>query len=321
MTIKTMNKIIKYINENNNFLICSHISPDGDSLGSSIALGLILKKLGKTVTYHIDPIISNNYSFLLDIEDIKSTKNNKNNKYDIGICLDCSSLDHLYHSDILKKCKTTINIDHHISNQSYGDINFVDSTASATGEIIYELSILLKVPLNKKISTALYTSIVTDTGNFKYSNTTSKTHFIVSKLLQEEIAAWKINKILFDEHSKSKILLSGRAIKNLHFFLDNHLAITVINQKDLEEVGASPDEVEGLINIARSISGVEVSVLLKETSSDEYKVSFRSNEYVDVGNVALKLGGGGHSRASGCKMIGNKDDIIETLKIIIQKNI
>ena len=319
MKTKTMNEILNVIHQNNSFLICSHISPDGDSLGSTIALGLLLKKLNKIVMYHIDPMISSSYSFLLEIENIESVINDK--EYDIGICLDCSNIDHLYGSNVLKQCKKIINIDHHISNQFYGDINYVDSDASATGEIIYELLTFAKIKLDKNIATALYIAIVTDTGNFKYSNTTSKTHFVVSELLKQKIKAWKINKKLFDEHSKSRMLLLGKTINNLQFFLDDQLSIVVLTQKDLEEVGASPDEVEGLINIGRDILNVEVSILLKENNPNEYKVSFRSNEYVNVGDIAQKLGGGGHSRASGCTMLGNKEEIIKKLKTIILNKI
>jgi phosphoesterase RecJ-like protein len=319
MKTKTINEIINCIYNNSSFLITSHISPDGDALGSVIALGLILKKLNKKVMYHIDPAIGDKYSFLTEIEDINS--NITDNKFDVGICLDCSDINHLFDSNILNQCKEILNIDHHISNKLYGNINLVDSKASATGEIIYELLTFFKIIIDRNIAIALYTAIVTDTGNFKYSNTTSKTHFIVSELLKQPFEAWKINKIVFDEHKISKIFLIGKVINNLQFFLDNRLAITVLTQKDLEEVGAQPDEVEGLINIGRDIIGVEVSILIKEKNLDEYKIGFRSNEYVDVGEIALDLGGGGHSRASGCTISGNKDEIINKLKSIISNKI
>lgn len=316
MKTKIINEIINTINKNNSFLITSHISPDGDALGSVIALGLILKNLNKKVIYHIDPSIGDKYSFLTQIEDISSDSDIADENYDVGICLDCSDTNHLFGTNILKQCTKIVNIDHHISNKFYGDINLVDSKAGATGEIIYELLSFIKINLNKNIAIALYTAIVTDTGNFKYSNATSKTHFIVSELLKQPFEAWKINKKIFDEHKKSKVFLLGKAINNLQFFLDDKLAITILTQNDLQEVGAPPDEVEGLINIGRDIIGVEVSILLKENNTNEYKIGFRSNKYVDVGEIALELGGGGHSRASGCIMSGNKDEIINKLKAI-----
>lgn len=319
MKTKIINEIINCVNINNSFLISTHISPDGDALGSVIALGLILKKLNKKVTYNIDTAIGDKYSFLTEIQDINSGKTD--NKYDVGICLDCSDINHLFNSNILKQCKEILNIDHHVSNKFYGKINLVDSDAGATGEIIYELLTFINIKLDKNIAIALYTAIVTDTGNFKYSNTTSKTHFIVSELLKQSFEAWKINKKVFDEHKKSKIFLLGKAINNLQFYLNGRLAITILTQKDLEEVGAPPDEVEGLINIGRDVIGVEVSILLKENKFNEYKIGFRSNEYVDVGEIALDLGGGGHSRASGCTMSGNKDEIIKKLKSIISNKL
>ncbi|WP_113803043.1 DHHA1 domain-containing protein [Garciella nitratireducens] len=131
----------------------------------------------------------------------------------------------------------------------------------------------------------------------------------------------KINKKLFDEYPRSKIFLVKRAIDNLQFLLGGRLAIIVITQDDLKDIGCSPKEIEGIINIARNIIGVEVAILLKETASNEFKISFRSNEYVDVGEIALRLGGGGHSRASGCIMHGNRDEIMSILKGIVEKKL
>ncbi|WP_213818434.1 DHH family phosphoesterase [Garciella nitratireducens] len=311
--------IINVIQKNHNFLLTTHLSPDGDALGSIIALGLALEKLNKKVDYYIDPSIPEKFNFLPKIQNLSCNVLDK--QYEIGIILDCGDINHLYDRTILKKCNTIINIDHHINNQNYGNMNYINSKAGATGEIIYEIIEFLGVELDHNISKALYTAIVTDTGNFKYSNVTSKTHYIVSELLRIPIDAWKINKKLFDEYPRSKIFLVKRAIDNLQFLLGGRLAIIVITQDDLKDIGCSPKEIEGIINIARNIIGVEVAILLKETASNEFKISFRSNEYVDVGEIALRLGGGGHSRASGCIMHGNRDEIMSILKGIVEKKL
>ena len=312
-------KIVEMLQKNHNFLIVSHLSPDGDALGSVIALGLALKKLNKKVDYDMDPSIEEKFKFLPEFKNLSHNMLDK--QYEIGIALDCSDVHHLYNETILKKCNTIINIDHHINNQNYGNMNYINAKAGATGEIIYEIIKSLDVELDSNISKALYTAIVTDTGSFKYSNVTSKTHYIISKLLKFPIDAWKINKKLFDEHTKSKIFLMERAIHNLRFLLEGKLAIIVITQSDLEDTGSSSEEIEGMINIGRDIIGVEVAILLKEKQKNEFKISFRSNEYVDVGEIALKLGGGGHGRASGCTMFGKVDEIISSLKIMVEEKL
>lgn len=315
----SVNKVIKTIKENDSFLFFSHLSPDGDALGSTIALGIALEKLNKKVSYNLDPTIGNKFKFLPDLE--KPSEINNQNRWDIALCLDCSDLNHLYGSESLRFCKKTINIDHHINNKAYGDINFIEPKASATGEIVYTIIKLLNIELDKDIATALYTAIVTDTGTFKYSNVTSKTHFIISELLKLPIEAWRINKELFDEHPKEKIFLLGRAINNLQLYFDNKVAIISLDTNDFKETGATPEKTDGIINYGRDISGVEVAITVIEIKNNEYKIGFRSNEYVDVAKIAFDLGGGGHVRASGCTMTGNKEYIINKLKDIISKEI
>src|SRR5690554_3720159 len=321
MKAETIDRIIDTIQDKNDFLITSHSSPDGDSLGSVIALGIALKKLNKKVSYCMDDSIGQKFKFLPEMDSLLAPINSENHFYEVGISLDCSDVNHLSNADILKVCKKTINIDHHINNKNFGDLNCVDPNASATGEIIFEILQRMNIHLDRDIAMALYTAIVTDTGNFKYSNTTSKTHFIISELMKYPISAWEINKRVFDEHPLSKILLMGRAINNLSILCEGKLAVTIISKKDMVEVGSSPDEVENIINIGRDIRGVEVSILIKENSESEYKIGFRSNNYVDVAKIAYDLGGGGHTRASGCTMRGNLDHIMDQLINIISNKL
>lgn len=317
--MNNLQSVIQTLNENDSFLITSHVSPDGDAIGSTIALGLALKKLGKKVSYYMDSSVGEEMTFLAELENFHEKKLEAS--YDVGILLDCSDKNHLYSSKVLSECQIALNIDHHISNNNFGDVNFVDSHAGATGEIVFDIITSLNIGLDKEIAEALYTAIVTDTGSFKYSNVTSRTHYITSELLKYPIHPWKISKRLFDEYLKSKVLLVGKAISNLQLRLKEKLAIMVITQKDLEDTGASPKEVEGIINIGRDIQGVEVAIVLKEKGKNQFKVSFRSNEYVDVGDIALTFGGGGHSKAAGCTISGSKEEIIQQLESVISKRL
>lgn len=310
--------IIDAIKKYDTFIISTHKSPDGDAIGSCVALGLTLKKLNKKVNYIIETPVSQKLMFLPEItefqNDIYSCEN-----FQVGIFLDCSDTGHLHDDSLLKKCKTNINIDHHISNTQYGDINYIDKKASATGEIIYNLIENLSLNLDRDICISLYTAIVTDTGNFKYTNVTSNTHNIISKLYKYYNNYWDINKKLFDEHPYEKVKLIGKALNNLYLIKDNRISIIFLTLNDLSFLSKKVD-IEGIINYARDIQGVEIAIMLKEVSTNVYKVSFRSNTDYDVSKLAVLYGGGGHSKASGCTIEGTSlketiDNISEKLNI------
>lgn len=309
--------IAKIINSKESFVISSHKSPDGDSIGSSIALGLILKKLNKKVTYVMESS-QDKFEFLNEIKYFRETQPSST-KYDVGLFLDSSNADHLHMNSLFSFCQLTVNIDHHITNENYGKINYIDSTASATGEIIFELAKALEVKIDKDISLALYTAIVTDTGNFKYSNVTSKTHLIVSQLYEYPNDYPLINKKIFDEHSLDAVKLLGKALNNL--FISNSISVISITLKDLDFISKSTD-FEGIINYARDIKGVSVAIFLKELEENIYKVSFRSNTDYDVSKLAFRYGGGGHSKAAGCTISGKcMKNVIDELITTIEEDL
>ncbi|MPW25831.1 bifunctional oligoribonuclease/PAP phosphatase NrnA [Alkalibaculum sp. M08DMB] len=314
-----MNDIIEAIKNNQSFVISSHKSPDGDSIGSCIALGLALKRLNKTVTYVME-YAPEKFRFLNEITNFNDHYTSLQN-YDVGLFLDCSNIEHLHNSSLLDNCDMSINIDHHISNTKYGNLNFIDTCASATGEVIFELINKLNVPLEKEMSAALYTAIVTDTGNFKYSNVTSRTHYIVSKLYEVPNSYSDINTIIFDEHSYEKIKLIGKGLSNLYITKDNKVSIILLTLDDLRNISESVD-LEGIINYARDIRGVEVAVFIKETNKNTFRVSFRSNTNFDVSRLAAYYGGGGHMKASGCTIEGiTSDQIIKDIIDQIEKDL
>ncbi|MFZ7132104.1 MAG: DHH family phosphoesterase [Eubacteriales bacterium] len=305
----TMNNIIDVIRHNNSFMITSHMSPDGDAIGSSIALGLALKKINKRVTYVMDTPIQFKFSYMNEITCFNNLP--QSDKFDVGIFLDCSDVTHLYNALTLDWCKITVNLDHHISNTGYGDLILIDSNASAAGEMIYELIHRLNIPLDADIAIALYTSIVTDTGNFKYSNVTAKTHKIISHLYEYPNQYWVINKRIFDEHSYGKIKLLGKALNNLYLSKGGKVAVVYLSMFDYSD--ADTDD-EGIINYARDIQGVEVAMMLKEIGNKTYKISFRSNTDFDVSKLAAFYNGGGHQKAAGCTIKGcTRDEIIHDI--------
>lgn len=311
-----MDHIIKSIYKHQNFAISSHRDPDGDSIGSCIALGLALKKLGKSVTYIMDDI-PDKFEFL---DEISHFKTSTSEDFDVFICLDCSNTEHLHNKQNLSNSTLIINIDHHISNTNYGGLNYVDATASATGEIIYKLIDKMSLPIDKDMAIALYTAIVTDTGNFKYSNVTHETHAIISELYKITDIYWEINTMIFDQNSYERMKIIGKSLEKLYLTHENKISVISLSLEDLKEYDNV--DLEGIINYARDIKGVEVAVFAKEVEPNLFRVSFRSNGHYDVSALATLYGGGGHSKAAGCTIKGNSlEDIMSSLTITIAKDL
>lgn len=277
----------------------SHVSPDGDCLGSMLALGLALEILGKKVSYFNAGPLPYNLSFLPGVDRISTSL--PEGISETLIFIDCAEAERAY-SSIKEhfRGKKIFNIDHHVSNDYFGTVNWVDPGAAATGEMVYNLIRKLGVPISKDIAINLYTAIITDTGRFSFSNTTAKSFRIAAGLVKTGIDLVAINNILFEQKTLAQTKLLRKALTNLELLQNGTIAVIVLSQKDFEETGAEESLSEGLVNYARNIENVEAATLLKELDTKEIKVSFRSNSWLDVNKVAAIFGGGGHVRASGC---------------------
>ena len=313
-----VNEAVLLINDSDSIALIAHIKPDGDALGSCMALKHALEIIGKKVDVYCQDPVPHIFSFLEGIQAIKiPTEPIK--QYDVVIAIDCSDKERL--GDVcgmlFDKAAKTINIDHHVSNTEYADINIVDSEASATGELIYELIISLGVKPEKTIAEALYTAITTDTGSFCYSNTTSRTHYIAAKLLECGIEVDRLSTILFKQHTVAWTRLLGKALGTLELHLEGKVALIQITREMIEDVGAGEGDTSGIINYAKDIEGVEVAIMLKE-EEDSVKVGLRSQFLIDVSQIAGQFGGGGHVRAAGCKIEASleeaRDIILKAVK-------
>ncbi|HWQ70826.1 MAG TPA: bifunctional oligoribonuclease/PAP phosphatase NrnA [Desulfitobacteriaceae bacterium] len=279
----------------------SHVSPDGDCIGSILALGLGLEKLNKKVYYfNADPIPAN-LTFLPGAERIKNVL--PVNWPRVLIFVDCTDIERVHISkEDLPANSILLNLDHHISNGNFGHINCIDSQASACGELVFYLLQEMGVNLDKEIATNLYAAIVTDSGSFQYSNTTAKTHCIAAELIDQGIDTASIHRYLFDQKPLAYIKLLQRALASLQFFSDGQIALITLSNQDFLECGAGDELSEGLVNHARSIEGVEVAILIRERDNLDIKVVFRSNVWFNCNDVAVKLQGGGHKKAAGCSL-------------------
>jgi len=306
------------INNSTNIALIAHIMPDGDTLGSCVALKRVLEIIGKKVDSYCQDPIPDVYNFLEGTREFKIPDEHVI-QYDLVISVDCSDKDRLGYlcSVLFDKAVKTMNIDHHISNTMYADINIVDSNASATGELIYELILESGAEPRGEIAAALYTAISTDTGSFCYSNTTSRTHYIIAKLLEYGVEVDRLSTILFKQHSLAWTRLLGKALNTLEMHLNGKVSVIQISKEMIDEVAAREEDTSGIINYAKDIEGVEVAILLKE-GKDAVKVGLRSQSMIDVSEIARQFGGGGHVRAAGCSIEASlekaRELILESVK-------
>lgn len=287
-----------------NVVIAGHIMPDGDSIGSTLAIGLALEKIGKNVTMFSNEEIPEIYQFLPGADRIRQEL--PPSGYDTLIMVDCSvkerlgeKLDSLFNDDV-----TLINIDHHATKEIFADINYIDPRAAATGEIIYDLLVHMDIDIDQQMAVNLYTAIVTDTGSFKYEGTTPDTHRRVANLLAKGIEVAEISRKIFEEKPLATINILKKVLPTLNVSDCGQLSWISLDWPTKELLKAKDEHTEDLITYPRQIRGVEVALFFKALSPETVKISLRSNQYVDVNKLAGKFGGGGHKRAAGCQIKG-----------------
>jgi len=310
--MKEIKRIAKTIKNSNNFLITSHINPEGDSLGSQLAMASLLKAMGKRFIVIDHDKVPKHYAFLPDSKLIATDTRKCEGKFDVGIVLDCPNLRRTGRvKEVITDAKVILNIDHHVSNEYFGDINWVKKDASCVGEMVYMLYKELKVKIEKKAALYIYIAILTDTGSFNYTNTSSATHEIISELLGYGIEPYDISRKVYENKTPGALKLLGQVLCNLKVVLDGKAAYASVKKSDFKKTKTGPQACENFVNFARSIKDVEVAVFFRESidKKNKYHVSFRSSGKADVNKVASFFGGGGHKSASGCIVYGKFDKV------------
>lgn len=305
--------IIKEINEAKSIGITYHVSPDGDATGSALSLLQALRVLNKNVQIFSKEKVSDNLKYINLSNEITGENFKVSNNVDLLIVVDCGNMERIS-ADLSDYSNAIINIDHHMSNDNYGKENYIDTTASATCEIIYELINEMNINITNEIATAIYTGLVTDTGSFRHSNVTERTHKIASEIIALKINNSAIHTELFDNKEYSKIKLIGKVLDNMKLVKDRKVAVMKISKTMLDEVGAELDDTSDIISFGLKIKGVEVAILLKE-ADENVKVSLRAKTYYNVRVLAEQFGGGGHEKASGLKI--NNVTLDEAEKLIL----
>ncbi len=300
--------VVEVIRSHSSFLLTTHVNPEGDAIGSEVALALGLEKLGKEVyVFNQDPV-PYFLEFLRGSELVKTTP--PNGTYEVAILLDCGSPERTgVVGGFVESFDKLVCIDHHITNGGYGDSFYVVPEASSTGELVCDLLECLEVDIDIPIGEAIWVAIATDTGWFRYSNTTERSLDIAKKLLSLGVKPWDISEKMYGNDPPERFRLLSRILSNMELVAGGKVAGITIRRKDMEEFGATFDYLEGFINYPRSIKGVLVAVSFREEDDGRVKVSLRSKGDVRVDEFAARFGGGGHEKAAGFTLAGNVDDV------------
>ena len=308
------------------FFIAGHLNPDGDSLGCTLAMTSLLERMGKTVYAYAAPAIGNDLHFLPGLAKIHVGELPPTPDFDTVLLLECS--DRKRGGDleaVLSQARTLINIDHHLVSDAYGTVNHIDSGASSTAEIIFQLfeesdGAFLPTP---EEATCLYTGVVTDTGRFVHTNTTAEALRVASALVALGADVHTVNQVIYFTKSYIELKLLGRALEKMQLRFDNKYSEIILTHRDFETFGAVPAQTQGIVSQPTMIPGVEVSALIKE-EPDKVSVNLRSRGAVDVSKIAQAFGGGGHARAAGCKILGKSvedaaDELARVVRDVLEK--
>jgi phosphoesterase RecJ-like protein len=312
---------VNIILKGSSFITTCHVSPDGDAVGSMLSMGGILKLMGKQVTLYNRDEIPYNFQFLSLADSVVHTLP-QDLTVDATLIVDCGEFDRLGNSFFLKpNAGVLINIDHHLSNLGYGHINYIDPEAAAVGEMIFEIAKALKVRINREIAACIYTSILSDTGSFRYRSTTTKVLRVAGELLSYGVDPWEVSSHIYENHPIARLEILKRSLQTLHYSRCGRYASLTVTRRMLEEAGGSYELLDGFINLTRGIQGVEVSILFREMHDSHFKISFRSRGNIDVGVIGSAFGGGGHYNAAGCVLQGTLTKIQEQVYRAVEKAI
>ncbi len=316
----TFEEIAEKLNAAKRVAVFCHTRPDGDALGSGLALCIALENLGKTAYMCCEEAPPEKFLYNPSMQKVLTEAPNLD--YDVLVSVDCADVTRMgvFSKRYKKFKKTTVNIDHHISNDCYGKLNYVKE-CPASCEIVTEFLIAAGYEITEEIANLLMLGLITDSGNFTHQDVTENTFKTAAYLRARGADVNSINYNMFTRQTKARALLYGRVMRNIRFALDDRLAYIVINESDVVECGADKSLTEGFVDFPLTIDGVEVSISILEFKKNQYKASLRSKGRVNVNAVATAFGGGGHVLASGCMLFAELDEVIKALTDEVAKNL
>lgn len=303
-------KVVEAIQARQSFVLTSHARPDGDAIGSQMALGLALESLGKKVRWVDSDPAPNPYRHFPSVERIEVC-DTFNGDVDAVIVMECNTLERPEVAGL--DGRFVINIDHHGGNTMYGDVNWFDESACAVCEMTAEIIDALGVTWTPEIATHLYLGISTDTGSFRHANITPRTFDICRRIAEAGVNPAGLARQIYDSFSVGRVKLTGEMLHAMEFHHDQRIAILYFDDELLRQCGATKDDTDGLVNIPLGAKDVQAVALIKKQSEGDFRVSLRSKGDVDVREIAQKYNGGGHKQAAGCNMTGTLDEVKRAL--------
>ena len=312
---RMLSQVVELIENKDRFAITSHVRPDGDSLGSSLGLFWLLKALNKDVEVIMRDAAPHAYQQLPGAGSIRVTSA-VDHEYDAAFVIECSDIDRPGLIDLEKQF--VVNIDHHSTTELFGAVNWIDSTASAVGEMIYNLCKATGVRVTKEIADCVYTALLTDTGSFHYSNTTERTFKIASELVRTGVRPAKSAEAIFGSYHWSKIELLSRVLATAQRDETGHVAWMRQTTEMQQQTKACDEDADGFVNYPLSVGDVEATALFKECAPGVYRTSLRSKGDVNVAKIAEQFGGGGHRNAAGCTLTGTWEEIEQKVVPLLQ---
>ncbi len=304
----TLQKIADVIRDNRSFLVTAHEGPDGDAVGSSLALTSLLRKLGKDVHVHLRDPVPELYNFLPAAETVSNSIPDRD--FDVAFVLDIGEQRRAGEEFCnFKRVKTTINLDHHLACENFGAYNLIDPAAAATGVLVYRIAHTLGYTFDRETALCLYVAIITDTGSFRYSNANREAFTIAGEMIEVGVNAWDVAEQLYENQPRKRLELLARCLPTLEV-IRNGLAASVTVTLDMyASTGADAELTDGFVNYPRSIRGVEVAIFFRQLSKSKVKVGFRSKGKINVALFSAAMGGGGHHNAAGCTVDGSIEDV------------
>lgn len=312
---KQLEEAKAFIQAHDHYLVVSHVNPDGDAIGSTLAVGQMLRFLGKSFAMVNEGEVPFKFGMLPDSGGILNYSVQQGPpSFDCVIAVDCADYQRIGLVKEWFNADTPIlNIDHHPTNDGFGRVNLIRADAAATAEVLYDLATLLAISWAKPLADCIYTGLLTDTGGFRYSNTTPRVLKIASEMLEYGVDGNDLADQFLEKLTLSHVMVLQKALAALNFTGDKRIAWVSVSLQDVADAHAQNADLEGLVNYPRNIEGVEVGLLFKQIDGEKWKVSFRSAGLVDVADVAKHFGGGGHIRAAGCAVKGTLDQAVEQI--------
>ena len=316
-------KMLSALSGADSFMVCTHVRPDGDAIGSLLATGRLLRAMGKQVTLVCqDPVPEKYFNYFEDAKAVLAPAQAKDMHFDAALAVDVAAAERMGDAlELFESAKVTMQIDHHAGNPGYAMHNAVQDTASAAGELIVQLYDALNMPMDDIAAAQLYVAISTDSGNFTFNSVSAQTFAAMQRLMESGLDIAKVNNNLFKDRKVQQVKMLSCALSTLTFFADGQATHMRVTQDDLRKANAGSEHLNGIVNAGLDIEGVKITFMADEMPDGSWKISLRAKPGYHVNDIAAQFGGGGHQLAAGCKISAPYEEVCAALSAMIEEQL